>query len=103
MLWPAVADGGGAAVEEDVATSTESPITAQIDAAATIHPLLLFETNRHTLSRRDCLAVVSGADGSGDEAGESGGTGPPLPEPSTTGGANGALEGADVSSGFVGV
>jgi hypothetical protein len=35
----------------DVARPTESPITAHISAAATIHPLLLFDSNRRTVGR----------------------------------------------------
>jgi hypothetical protein len=45
---------GLAAAEGDVARPTESPITAHVSAAATIHPLLLFDTNRRALGRRAC-------------------------------------------------
>jgi hypothetical protein len=50
---PAVAEGDVAAerdvavAEEDVA-ATESPITAHISAAAPIHPLLVFDSDRRT-------------------------------------------------------
>jgi hypothetical protein len=43
-----------AVAEEDVASPTESPITAHVSAAATIHPLLLFDSNRRPLGRRAC-------------------------------------------------
>ena len=41
-----------AVAEGDVARPTESPITAHVSAAATIHPLLLFDSNRRPLGRR---------------------------------------------------
>jgi predicted short-subunit dehydrogenase-like oxidoreductase (DUF2520 family) len=47
-----------------VAREMESPITANIIAVAAIHPLLLFDSNRRSLSQRPCLAVAE-ADGSG--------------------------------------
>jgi len=43
-----------AAAEGDVARPTESPTTAHVSAAATIHPLLLFDSNRRPLGRRAC-------------------------------------------------
>jgi hypothetical protein len=43
-----------AVAEGDVARPTESPITAQVSAAATIHPLLLFDGNRRLLGGRGC-------------------------------------------------
>jgi hypothetical protein len=45
---------GLAAAGGDVARPTESPITAHVSAAATIHPLLLLDTNRRALGRRAC-------------------------------------------------
>jgi hypothetical protein len=47
---------GLAVAEGDVARPTESPITAHVSAAATIHPLLLFDTSRRALGRRACLS-----------------------------------------------
>jgi len=45
-------EGDAAAAEGDVARPTESPITAHNSAAATTHPLPLFDSNRRTLGRR---------------------------------------------------
>jgi hypothetical protein len=63
---PAVAEEDVADAEEDVAVAegdvvrpTESPIAASITAAATIHPLFLFDSNRRTLGRRVGLAMVA--------------------------------------------
>jgi hypothetical protein len=50
-----------AAAEDDAAQPAESPATAHISAAATIHPLLLFDGNRRTLGRRACSAMVTEA------------------------------------------
>jgi hypothetical protein len=53
-----VADG-------DVAVAADVPqpaITAHITAAAIIHRLLLFDSNRRTLGRRSCWAVATAAD-----------------------------------------
>src|SRR3979411_921034 len=85
----AVAEGGVAVAEGDVAQPAESPITAHISAAATIHPLLLFDSNRRTLGRRACLAMVTEADQSGEDAG---GGAPAPPELPATGGPDVALE-----------
>jgi hypothetical protein len=41
-----------AVAEGDVARPTESPITAHVSAPATIHPLLLFDSNRRPPGRR---------------------------------------------------
>jgi hypothetical protein len=43
-----------AVAEGDVARPTESPMTAHVNAAATIHPLLLFDSNRRPFGRRGC-------------------------------------------------
>jgi hypothetical protein len=47
---------GLADAEGDVARPTDSPITAHASAAATIHPLLRFDTSRRVLGRRGCLS-----------------------------------------------
>jgi hypothetical protein len=63
-------DGADVVVaEEDAEQPAESPIAADISAAATIHPLFLFDSNRRTLGRRACLAMVTEADESGEDAG----------------------------------
>jgi hypothetical protein len=55
----AVAEGDvGGAAEGDVAQSPASPITANINASATIHRLFLFDSDRRTLGRRACSAMV---------------------------------------------
>ena len=72
--------------EGDVARPTESPTTAHVSAAATTHPLLLFDSNRRTLGQRACLAIVTEADESGEDAGGGGGTAPaPAEVPATDG------------------
>jgi hypothetical protein len=63
----------------------ESPITAHISAAATIHPLVLFDSNRHILDQRACLAFVTAGDGSGEDTGGNGGAAPPLEAPAVNG------------------
>jgi hypothetical protein len=84
----AEADVAVAAVAEgDVAQPAESPITAHISAAATIHPLLLLDSNRRTLGRRAGLAMVTEADQSGEDAGAA----PAAPEPPATDGPDVAL------------
>jgi hypothetical protein len=88
---PAVVEGDVAAAEEDVAAQPESPITAHSSAAA-IHPLLLFDSNRRTLDRRACLAIVTEADQSGEDAGRGGGAAPPSPELPATDGTDVVLE-----------
>jgi hypothetical protein len=45
---PAAVAEGDVAVAEDVPQAAESPITAHIRAAALIHRLLLFDSNRRT-------------------------------------------------------
>jgi hypothetical protein len=64
----AVVEGDVAVVEGCVAEQPESPITADISAAATIHPLFLFDSNRRTLDRRACSAMVTEADRFSDVA-----------------------------------
>jgi hypothetical protein len=99
MGCPADAEGDAPGAEEDVAVAegdaaqpAESPITADISAAATIHPLLLFDSNRPTPDRRACLAMVTEADESGEDAGGEGGTAPAVPELPAAGGPDVALE-----------
>jgi hypothetical protein len=65
---PAAVAEGDVAFAEDV-PQAESPIAAHISAAAMIHRLLLFDSNRRTLGRRSCLAMVTEADESGEDAG----------------------------------
>jgi hypothetical protein len=79
-----------AVAEGDVAQPAESPITAHINAAALIHPLLLFDSNRRTLGQVACLAMVIEADQSGEDAG--GGAASPPPELPATGGPDVAFE-----------
>jgi hypothetical protein len=64
-----VAEGDVAVAEEDVAEQPASAIAAHVSPAAAIHPLLLFDSTRRTLGRRARLAVVAGADESGEYAG----------------------------------
>jgi hypothetical protein len=87
----AVAEGGVAAAEGDVAQPAESPITPHISAAATIHRLLLFDSNRRTPGRRACLAMVTEADQSGEDAGGGGGAASAAPELPATDGPDVAL------------
>jgi hypothetical protein len=89
---PDVAEGDVAVAEGDVAQPAESPITAHISAAATIHPLFLFDSKRRTLGRRACLAMVAEADECGEDAGGGGGADPVAPELPATGGPDVALE-----------
>jgi hypothetical protein len=78
---PGFAEADVATVAEgDAAQPAESPITAHIGAAATIHPLFLFDSNRRTLGRRACSAVVTDADRSGEDAGGGGDASPAAPE-----------------------
>jgi hypothetical protein len=51
-----------AVAKDDVATTTGSPIAAQITAAAAIRPLLLYARNLRALRRRACLAAGTQAD-----------------------------------------
>jgi len=53
------------AVAEDV---PQPAITAHISAPATIHRLRLLDSNRRTLGRRRCLAMVTKADEPGEDA-----------------------------------
>jgi hypothetical protein len=77
-----LADAGCAGVDErDMATPTESPITAHIAAVATAIPRrLLVASNRPTLGRRACLAVGAETGKGGGEAGGGGGVAPVPPE-----------------------
>jgi hypothetical protein len=43
-----------------------SPAIAHVSPAATIHPRFLFDSNRRTLGRRACTAMVAGADPAGE-------------------------------------
>ena len=88
---PAPVAEGDVAVAEDVAQA-ENPITADISAAAMIHRLPRFDSNRRTLGRRSCLAMVTEADESGEDAGGGGGAAPAPPELPATGGPDVALE-----------
>ena len=87
-----VAEGDMVVAEGDVAQPAENPITAHISAAATIHPLFLFDTNRRTPGRRACLAMVTEANESREDAGGGGGAAPAPPELPATGGSDVALE-----------
>jgi hypothetical protein len=69
---PAAVAEGDVAVAEDVPQAEESPITADISTAGMIHRLLLFDSNRRTPGR-SCLAMVTEADESGQDAGAGGG------------------------------
>jgi hypothetical protein len=66
LLLPGT-DCADVAEGDDEAKLTESPITAHISAAqaATIHRLLLFDSNRRTHGRRACPGTVTEADESG--------------------------------------
>jgi hypothetical protein len=65
-------------------------MTADIKAAAAIHTLFLFDSNRRTHDRRACLAMVTEADLSGEDAG-GGGAAPVPPELPATDGPDVAL------------
>jgi hypothetical protein len=101
---PAAAVGeGDVAVAEDAPQAAESPITALISAAAMIHRLLLFDSNPRTPGRSSCLAMVTEAVESGEDA--AGGGAAPPPELPATGGPDVALEtgrAGTVSGGLVG-
>jgi hypothetical protein len=87
-VCPAVAEEDDAVAEgDDVARLTESPITAQITTAqaATIHRLLLFDSNRRTHGRRACSALVAESGWGGDAA-------PASAELPAVGGSDGAPE-----------
>jgi len=77
--WPGVAGGDGAVAEEDAARPTETPITEQARATATIHRILLFEISRRTHGRRTRSDMITGVDKSGEDAG-GGGAEPGSPE-----------------------
>jgi hypothetical protein len=89
---PDVAEGDVVVAEGEAAQPAESPITAHISAAATMHLLLLFGSDRRTLGRRACLAILTETDESGEDAGGRGGAAPAPPELPATGGPDVALE-----------
>jgi hypothetical protein len=102
---PAAVVEGEAAVVEDVPQAAETPITAHISAAVTIRRPLLFDGNRRSLGRRSGLAMVTGADESGEDAGGGGVAPPAPPELAATDGPGVALDtgrAAEVSWGVVG-
>jgi hypothetical protein len=89
---PAAVAEGDAAVAEDVPQAAESPITAHISTATMIHRLLLVDSKRGTPGRRRCLAMVTEADKSGEDAGAGGAAAPTPPELPATGAPAVALE-----------
>jgi len=95
-------EGDVAVAEGDVAQPAESPITPHMSAAAAIHPLLLFDSNRRTLGRRAWLAMVAEADESGEDNGGGGGAAPAPPELPATGGPDVALETGRAGRGWCG-
>jgi hypothetical protein len=82
---PAVDVGGVAVAEEDMARPTESPITEQTSAAATIQALLLFDSSRRTLGQRACSAPDAEVHltGGGVGGGVGGAAPPPTALPAT--------------------
>ena len=72
--------------------ATESPIAAQSSAAATIHPFLLFSSDRRTFGHRACLTVVTEVDLSDEESGRGGGAASAPPELPATDGHDVALD-----------
>jgi hypothetical protein len=102
-LPAAVAEGDVTVVED--APQAESPITAHISAAAMIHRLLRFDSNRRTLGRRSCSGMGTEAAESGEDARGGSGAAPAPPELPATGGPDVVLEtgrAGTVSSGLVG-
>ena len=77
---PAAVGEGDVAVAEDVPQAAESPITTLISTTAMIHRILLFDSNRRTPGRRSCLAMVTEAAESGEDAGGGGNTALAPPE-----------------------
>jgi hypothetical protein len=65
--------------EEVVEQPATSPVTAPTTAAAAIHLVFLFDTNRRTRVRSAGLTEVAEANGSGEGAGGEGGTAPAPP------------------------
>jgi hypothetical protein len=53
------AEGEAVVADGELAQPAENPITAHISAAATVRPLLLFDTSRRTRCRRARLATVA--------------------------------------------
>jgi hypothetical protein len=61
----AVAERDDADDEKSAAADVPAPVspaTAHVSPAATINPPLFFDSNRRTLGRRACTAMVAGAD-----------------------------------------
>ncbi|MFE4654826.1 hypothetical protein [Streptomyces sp. NPDC056707] len=60
----------GNADDEETATADApalaSPANAHVNPAATINPPLFFDSNRRTLGRRACTAMVAGAEPAGE-------------------------------------
>jgi hypothetical protein len=77
--------------EGDKARPMDSPITAHISTAATIQPLIRFDSTRHITGRRACAAMAIGADGP-EDAGGGGGCAPLEPELSASDGPELALD-----------
>ncbi|WP_218825290.1 hypothetical protein [Streptosporangium subroseum] len=65
-LGAAVGDDAAVAEKDDAdaanAPTPVSPATAHVSPAATIHPPFFFDSNRRTLGRRACTAMVDAAD-----------------------------------------
>jgi hypothetical protein len=78
------AEGGVAVAEGDDVQAADTP-TTPINAAATIHPRFLVDSNRRPLGRRACSAMVA-------ESGEDAGAAPAPPELAAAGGPDVALE-----------
>ena len=85
----AVAEGEVAVAADEVVQAAESPITALISAAPTIH--LLFASNRRALGHRACLAMVADAEEPGDD-GECADGAAPAVDLSASGCPDGALD-----------
>jgi hypothetical protein len=78
------------AAEGDVAPQPTSPIIADVNTAATIQPLFLFDNNRRTRGRRARSATVTEADQPGEDTDGGGGAAPPAHEPP-------AIDGPDIA------
>jgi hypothetical protein len=87
---PDVAEADVATVAEgDAAQPAESPITAHIGAAPTIHALFRFDSR--TRGRRGCSVMDTDADKSGEDADGGGDASPAAPELPATDGPDVAL------------
>ncbi|MFI5628683.1 hypothetical protein ACIA8E_04690 [Streptomyces sp. NPDC051664] len=65
----AVEERGNAADEETAAADVPalaSPANAHVSPAATINPPFFFDSNRRTLGRRACTAMLAGAEPAGE-------------------------------------